>query len=161
MTRRIAEALTLTLVWAALWSDLDLATLVSGLMASALILRLVPPSSFRRLGRAHPGRLLGHIAATVWRLTLSNIEVAREALTPGSRIHEAILAVPIGDVGDELATVISAGISLTPGTVTVGFRPGVVYVHVLHAADLDQTRENLAREVASVRRIFAATESEA
>lgn len=160
MRRRLVELLSLTLVWAALWGDLGVATLSSGLVAAGLILSLVPPSTFGRLGRPRLGRLLIFVGASLWGMVKSNAEVAREALTRGSRIQEAILAVPVGEAGDEIATVIAASISLEPGTVAVGIRPGVVYVHVLHAADLEETRLSLQQRVATVKRIFGESETE-
>lgn len=161
MNRRVIEVLSLTLVWAVLWGHFDLATLLSGAAVSALLLLLVPPSTFGRLGRPRPGRLLIFIGLSLWRLIESNAEVAYEALTRGSRIQEAILAVPVGDAGDEITTIIAASISLEPGTVAVGVRPGVVYVHVLHAADLEQTRQTLRQRVSEVKRIFGDPEPEA
>lgn len=153
MRRKVAEVLSLTLVWAVLWSDLDLATLTSGVVVCVVILWLVPPSTFGRVGRLHPGRTLALVFSTLGRLVTANVVVAREALTGGSSIEEAIIEVDIGDVSEELATLIAVSVSLAPGTVTVDVRPGLIYVHVLHATDIEGARRNLHDLAERVKRL--------
>lgn len=155
MKRRIAEVVSLALVWAIFWADFDVATLASGLAVCIVILVLVPPSTFGQLGRFHPWRTLMFIFSSLGRLIAANAGVAKQALTGGGRtIREAIIEVDIGDVSEEIATVIATSISLSPGTVAVGIRPEAIYVHVLDAADLDAVRERLHGQAKEVKHLF-------
>lgn len=158
MRRRIAEVASLALVWAALWADLDLATLTSGVLVCVIVLWLVPPSTFGRLGRIRPWRSMVFLVSTLGRLVVANFVVAREALRGGRDIQEAIIEVDVGDVSEEVATMIATSISLAPGTVAVGIRPGVIYAHCLHAADLDHERRRLHDQAEEVKGLFVSGE---
>lgn len=159
MRRKLFEVLTLTVVWAVLWGDLDLATAVSGLAVCLLILWQVRPSTFRRVGQLHPGRTVRFVFSTLGRLVIANAQVAWEALKGGRTIHEAIVEVEVGEVSEELATMIVTSVSLRPGTVVVGIRPGYMYVHVLHGSDLEEARRQLRQEAEEVKALVVGERS--
>lgn len=135
----------LLVVWVALWGDVTVANVVSGLVTASLLLVVFPPATARRSGRVRPLPTLRFVAYFAWKLVEASAVVAWEVVTPRSRITEGIVAVPIRGVSDTVATVVANAVSLTPGTLTleVDRDPAVLYVHVLHLRDLDAVRREV------------------
>lgn len=76
-------------------------------------------------------RPLLYIPWLMWQIVRSNIDVARRILSPGVPISPKLIEVPVSQKSD-LGTVIFANsITLTPGTISVRIRDGVILVHAL------------------------------
>lgn len=84
----------------------------------------------------------------VWfagRLVVANAVVAREILTPGSRLAPGIVDLELRCRTTAEIVALANLIILTPGTLTVdiGRDPPTLYVHGMHAADAGAFREQL------------------
>lgn len=146
MSRRFARPGLLAMVvvvWVALWGDLTLANIASGLGVGAVVLTVSPraPGAVR----LHPVAAARFAITFLYKLLEATVVVAWEVLTPRNRIREAIVAVPLGDLPDTVVTVAANAVSLTPGTLTLEVvrEPLVMYVHVLHLDSVAGAREEI------------------
>jgi len=143
----------LTLVWALLWGDLGLASLLSGLGIAIFVVLVARPTGVHgiQLTSFHPVSAVVFLAYFLVQLVKSNLQVAWEVITPRPNMNRAIISVPLHVSTDGLATVVGNAITLTPGTLTVDVRrddpdrPPVLYVHALHFTDVDTLRRNILR----------------
>lgn len=144
MTRSFPLLVWLLVVWFALWEEISVANVVSGL-AVAGVIAFLHPLAGGRAGRFRPvagARLLAYFA---WKLLEATALVAWEVLTPRSHIRQGILAVPLRTTSPAIATLVANMITLTPGTVTIDVDEGGrrLFVHVLHLHDPDAVRRDL------------------
>jgi multicomponent Na+:H+ antiporter subunit E len=147
------RVLILVLVWLALWSDVSIANLLSGLLLAAVIVRLLPTwrhGTFvvRPLHALHFGL---HF---VIKLIQASLVVARIVVLPRDRINTGIVAVPLQSCSAALATLIADTISLTPGTLTLEVRqePLTLFVHALDVRDVQAVQADVRRlEVLAIR----------
>lgn len=156
MSRYIASAAWLVLVWVALWEDLSPASVLGGLLSAGALLavfRLGPAATPNTL---RPLWALRFIAYFLWKLVEASAVVAWEVVTPRNRINEGIVAVTIRGVSDALTTVVANAISLTPGTVTLEVyrHPTTLFVHVLHLHDIEAVRAEIQHLEALAIRAF-------
>ncbi|MEM8875553.1 MAG: Na+/H+ antiporter subunit E [Planctomycetota bacterium] len=117
------------------------ATLISGFVIGFLILN---PISKASTGRAYGGRIIRLIRFGVYFvriLVIANIDVAREVITPGSRLHPRIVRFEVTDLTPVQITVLSNAITLTPGTLVVDVSDKgddgqqFLYIHCMFGAD--------------------------
>ncbi|HSW51160.1 MAG TPA: Na+/H+ antiporter subunit E [Bryobacteraceae bacterium] len=75
----------------------------------------------------------------LWELVLSNMRVARDVLLPVSRLRPAVVAVPLDLKSDWPITLLSALITLTPGTFSLDVSSDrrVLYIHAMHVTDVE------------------------
>lgn len=148
--RRPLTVLWLTLVWLLLWADISWANILSGV---AVAVAVEWTTSRGQTSRYDPDNrpLLNVVAAirfvliVLWKLVQSNLYLAWEILTPGSRITKGIIAVPLRTDSHMAMLAVSDVITITPGTIVVDVTtdPTVLYVHVLHLHDLDRVRQDM------------------
>ena len=76
------------------------------------------------------------LAYFAWALTLANVRVAWEALTPGFSMRAAIVRVRIHTSNDWETMLLANAISLTPGTLSleVSADGRALYIHTLYYA---------------------------
>lgn len=131
--------------WVALWSEFSLANVIWGLVVGALVVVVVPLRASPRRLRVRPVALLWLVVYAAWGLVRASAVVAWEVVTPGSQIHEGIVAAPLRTTSRGVITLIANVISLTPGTITLEVReePPTLYVHVLHLRTLDEARAEI------------------
>ncbi len=144
----VVRVVALVALWLLAWGDASLSRITTGtILAVALLLafpserRDVAPLRVRPLAVA---RLIGYILG---QLVVSNVLVAREILTPGSKVKTGVLAHPLDDASDEVISLIANIIAVTPGTMTVEttLDPNVLYVHFLLLDDVDKARRSIDR----------------
>ena len=91
-------------------------------------------------------------------LTIANLQVAWEIITPGYHMSPRIIRYPVHDLTPVQITTLANAISLTPGTLTVDVDDDgtYLYVHAMYGADrektvasLDELRDRLVEEVFS------------
>ena len=137
----------LAVIWVLLWGSASPANVLSGLAIGTVLVLLVP--GLRRRsgegGRFRPlavARLVGHMLVVTVR---SNVELTREVLSRQSKIRTAIVGVPLPGCSDELLTLISNLLAISPGTMPLELRqdPIVLYVHVLHLTDVEDFRREI------------------
>ena len=137
-------------LWLLLWADLSAANVVSGL-AVAVVVSLAARA--RPLGPDDEAPVLAPLAAlwfVVWvlgKLVQANLSLAWEILTPTNKISTGVVAVPLRTESPLATMVVANVITLTPGTLSIELTgtPPVLYVHVLHLHDVEETRADLLR----------------
>jgi multicomponent Na+:H+ antiporter subunit E len=84
-------------------------------------------------------------------LTLANIAVAHDLLTPRSRLRPGIIRIPLEAETDQEITILANLLTLTPGTTSIDVSEdrSTLYLHVMYL-DKDgpeKTREAIKREM--------------
>lgn len=158
--KRMVSVLWLASIWVVLWGQIDARSLTGGLVLATLLVVGVPSrepivvDAFRPLGVL---RFLIYYAGLVLK---SNAVLAWEIVTPGSRIREGIVAVPLVGASDLVVSLLAHAIGGTPGTLVVDVDRDdrtVLYIHVLHLRSIDQVRQDVLE---LERRLVAAVGSE-
>jgi multicomponent Na+:H+ antiporter subunit E len=96
-------------------------------------------------GWMNPLKLLRFLGFYLRQLTVANLYVAWEIITPQQRLSTGIIAVPMESRTPIEVTLFANLISLTPGTVTIDVDPDahLLYVHGLHVGDPATFRRDL------------------
>jgi multicomponent Na+:H+ antiporter subunit E len=119
--------------------------IVSSLALAAIRARSRPARSFPA------GRFLAYVPWLLGQVFVSNLRVARLALSPRPRLSPRLLRIPAGVTGRPALTLLGCSITLTPGTVTVDASAEGLVVHALDADSArDIERQILARRVQAV-----------
>lgn len=132
--RRVLTAAALTLIWCGLWGSVSLANVASGLALSVVVLAAGRAGAAANPGGIRVGPLLRFAWLVVVDLARSTVDVAVEILTPTDRTGEAIIAVDLPDGASDHLLLLSAAITLSPGTAVVeaDSDAGRLYLHLLH-----------------------------
>lgn len=149
--RRASGLLVWTVVlWVALWHDISVANVASGVVVGVLVLFVsglprTTATGDRDRARFAPlamARLVGYV---VYKLVEANLYLAWEIVTPRNRINVGNVAVPLRTDSSLAAMVVANVITLTPGSMTIesSGTPPVLYVNVMHLHDLEQGRRDL------------------
>jgi multicomponent K+:H+ antiporter subunit E len=90
-----------------------------------------------------PLRVLEYVLLVTWDVVIANLQVAALILGPVSRLRPAFVRVPLDLRTDFAVTVLASTVTLTPGTVSVGFDDDgaggrVLVVHALRCLDADE-----------------------
>ena len=152
---RLLAPLFVLLVWLALWGEVTVANVVSGVLMVALIGLIIRPVPRRHT--LNPLSLVRLLAVFVWRLVTSSMTVVLAVLAPTpARLRSGVVGVSLSQHSQLVATVVADAISLTPGTLTlearypdheddpIGPNP-VLYVHVLGLDDPQEVRDDVAK----------------
>jgi len=161
--RSLGYVVALALIWGLLWGSASPANVLSGLAVGGVLVLLVPGLR-RRSGGGYAfrpvaiARFVGYVLVVTVR---SNVELIKEVLSRSSRIHTAVVGVPLPGCSDELLTLIANLLALSPGTMPLELRsdPNVLYVHVLHMTDVEQVRADIVRLTDLTVRAFASDET--
>lgn len=139
----------LTSIWVLLWGRLSVANVASGVLVATLLLVLYPSgaSTGRPIGRPRPVAFVRLTGSILVQLVVSNAALAREIVTPGSRIRTGVVACPLRTDSERIITFLANVLSLSPGTMPVHVQadPPAIYIHVLHLSHPDATRLQVAR----------------
>ena len=145
MAGRITMLVTL---WLLAWGEISVANVLSGVVVAAALLVAFPPG--RRAGRrlrlspAGIGRLAAYVAV---QLVTSNFVMTREILRRRAAIRPGVLAHRLQQPSEEVVTLMTSVIALSPGTMTVDVdrSSATIYVHFLLLRDVDAARASLDR----------------
>lgn len=150
---RVVRVLVIVAVWLALWSDVSVANLASGLSVATVI--VLGFDTWRHGSLVvRPVRALRFGLWFLYKLVESTWAVVRAVIAPRHRVHTGIIAVPLQGCSDAVATLIADAITLTPGTLTLEVRrePLTLFIHALDTRDLDAIRRDVRTlEVLAVR----------
>ena len=137
--RRVVTTVLLTLVWCGLWGSVSVANVASGLALSIGLLTTGRDAT--SAGRIRIRPLLHFAWLVLGDLARSTIDVALEIVTPNDQTEEAIVAVDLPVTGSEHMLLLSASITLSPGTavVDVDRESGRYYIHLLHGNKRETT----------------------
>jgi len=147
--RRAVTAAGLVMVWCGLWGSVSIANLASGLALSVVVLAADRGPTARHVIRFRP------LPRFAWLVLLdlarSTVSVAIEIVTPNDGTEEVIIAVDLPATGSEHVLLLSASITLSPGTavVDVDRSSGRYYIHLLHGRLSDETAAH-ARKLADL-----------
>ena len=142
MNRPTWVAVACYLAWLAMWGDISVPNILSGIGAVAAVLWIssrLPVSAVRH--RLHPVAmtvLLWHFVRLLW---LSNWTVVKTSLRPTpAALRSAIVAAPLTQRSPLVSTIVANFISLTPGTLTLDVRldepdEAKLFLHVLGFTD--------------------------
>lgn len=133
----------LTVVWVVLFESYDLAAFLGGIVTASLIVLGLPSEGHRGFDAIRPYQVLRFVVYFIGQVFKANAIVAWEVITPGDRVNEGIVEVPVTGASDAVVATLANVISLTPGTLIVEVvrepQP-ILYVHVLHLRDIDAVR---------------------
>ena len=157
---RVVRVGVLVAIWVALWSDLSVANVLSGIVVAGAI--SVGFEGWR------PGSVVvrplraAHFALYfAYKLVQASLVVARTVVAPRDRVSTGIVAIPLLGGSDAIATLVAEAISLTPGTLTleVRRRPLTLFVHALDVRDVEHVRADARRLEVLALRAFAPREA--
>lgn len=136
--------------WVILSGEMD----VFHLSAGALVAGVTAAVAVRAgRGPAFPlGRFLAYVPWLLWQIVVSNLRVAILVLSRRPRIQPAFVRARPSVSGRSALGLVGCSITLTPGTVAVEARPGLLLVHALDAASATEIRGGVIDE--RVARIF-------
>ena len=151
----------LSLVLAAVWLLLQQSVAPAHLLSAALLALGLPWLLHGFLGDAVRPRALREIirlgGVVLWDIVVSNIAVARIALSPRSDPRPAWVAVPLDAEHPTAIALLASIITMTPGTVScvVDEDEGAILVHALDCSDAAAMAAQIKqRYEAPLRRIF-------
>lgn len=140
MSVRIGLNLGLAIVWCLLSGTFTGWNLLAGLLIGLVIISLYSHSGN---GPAYAMRLVNLVRFGFWFTALlirSNIQIAREIVTPGWSQTPRILRYDVHGLTDVQAAVLSSSITLTPGTLAVDISDDgrFLYLHCMYAKDRER-----------------------
>lgn len=138
--------LAVSLVWVFLAGSGTLVNLLVGALIGLLLLSIVT----REQERSFPRRLVAAVrfgARFFAELLVAGVVVAGLTVTPRPRFHPHVIAVPLRVRSDAAISLLSAAITLLPGTVAMGTSEDrrVLYAHAIGTADPAKARDSVVR----------------
>jgi len=145
----VAEVLILiflAFLWVVLTGELTPFNVLVGALLGILFLSVVR----RDRERSFPKRLFGVVRflfSFLLELITANITVALLAIRPHPRFHPHIIAVPLRIQSDGAISLLSATITLLPGTVAMGVSNDkrTLYAHAIGEAEAERSRQSVVR----------------
>lgn len=138
---RFGFNLVLAVVWCLMWGSFSAWNFMGGLAVGAFVL-----TGYSRVAGKSPYMLrLWHLirfgAYFMKILAKSNLQIAKEVVTPGWSQTPRILRYPVGHLTDVQKTSLANAITLTPGTLVVDISPDgqFLYLHCMYAKQREQT----------------------
>ena len=139
------KAIALLVIWMALWGEVSVANLVSGVVLVGLLAVLFPGTQgyghrLRPLGALRLVRaVLGSLMVSAWRVALAVLRPAPD------RVRAEVVSVPLITRSPLVAAVVANSITLTPGTMTVDvdLTELTIQVHVLGRVDHEEFRRSI------------------
>jgi multicomponent Na+:H+ antiporter subunit E len=138
----------LVALWLLAWGQITLANVLSGVAVAAALLVAFPPatqgSGRVRVNPLGLARIAGYVLA---QLVTSNIVMTREILRRRSTIRPGVLSYRLRAPSEEVVTLMTSVIALSPGTMTADVDPGstTIHVHFLFLHDDEAARASLDR----------------
>jgi len=144
--RVVGRIALLVALWLLAWGEVSLANVVSGVAAAAALLVAFPPDrrahARLRFSVTGAGRLAIYV---VVQLVRSNVVMAGQILRPRPDVRPGVIAHRLRQPSEEVVTVMTSVIALSPGTMTVDVDPEstTIYVHFFRLYDVDAARTSL------------------
>jgi multicomponent Na+:H+ antiporter subunit E len=155
---RLAVALgSLTTLWVLLWGSASPANVLSGLLVGVGLIVVLPGlRRHDRPMRVRPIELARLVGFMLVNVVVSNAKIVRDILSPRPRLRTGIAGVPLPQCSEELVTLITNLLALTPGTMPLELRerPRTLYVHFLHLTDVSEARRSVRRLIGLCVRAF-------
>lgn len=138
--------LGMALLWSFLVGQVNAGNLLVGAGIGVLLLSIVQREGERPFAR-RAWALLRFLLSFLWQLLAANVLVALLALRPRPRYHPHVVAVPLRVTSDAAIALLSAAVTLLPGSVAMGVSGdrGLLYAHTILQADPGRARDALRR----------------
>ena len=138
--------LSLALLWSLLSGGVTLVNLLVGALLGAILLSVIQ----RSRGRSFASRLFGiarFVALFVIELVQAGVAVVLLSIRPRPQFHPHVVAVPLRIESDAAISLLSATITLLPGTVAMGTSEDgrTLYAHAIGEADPESSRAGIRR----------------
>lgn len=136
--------IALVIAWMALWGSFEPFYLVTGAFVGGLILYALTRGTNQPFYLRRVAALIRFILIFLWHVSLSNIFVARIALSPRRKIRPGIVAFPLRLTTDGTITVLTHMLTLTPGAVPLDISQDrtEIFIHCLDLNDVEAVRES-------------------
>lgn len=143
--------IALAVVWVLLWDRVSLGNVVNGLIIGAVVTQLFPLPSIQYFGRIHPWPLVQLVTRFLADLVSAAVQIAVATLSMRPAQGGSIVEVRLRTHSEFYMTIVSALVSLVPGSIVVEARRGanVLYVHGFHVTT-PEGMEELRRDVLDV-----------
>ena len=145
MVRRVG---LLVVLWLLAWGEITVANIVSGVAVAALLL-IAFPVRVRGDGSVglNVGGALRLAMYVVAQLVVSNVIMTREILRRQPGGQPGVVSYRLRHPSEQVLTVMTSIISLSPGTMTVDVASDstTVYVHFFNLGDMEAAGAGLAR----------------
>jgi multicomponent Na+:H+ antiporter subunit E len=160
---RIVTGAALVTVWVLLWGTLSWGNVVGGLIVAALVVGFFPLPPVTFAGRIRPVGLLRFALHFVADLVVASVHIAWLAFHIRHTPRSAVVAVRLRVGSDLNLTLVSAAISLVPGSLIIEAdrTTGTLYVHVLGVRDVQGAADVRRRVLELERRLIRAIGSTA
>lgn len=159
--RQLPYAVWLVVLWLALWGQLTMLALVTGVLVGLLVVRMfyLPPAEAP--GRFNPYRFVILAVVFAFDLMRASFHVAWLAIRPRPVAVSAIIQVDLRTRSDLIMALTAEAITLIPGSFVVEVdRPNtIVYLHVLDAKTKDDVEGMRRTVLAQEERIIRAVGS--
>lgn len=138
----------LVILWLLAWGEITVANILSGVAVAAMLLIAFP---VRNRGDRSVGLKVGGavrlVAYVVAQLVVSNVIMTREILRRRPGRQPGVLAYRLRHPSEQVLTLMTSIISLSPGTMTVDVASDstTVYVHFFNLDDIEAAHAGLAR----------------
>ena len=147
--RHLGLVTLLVTLWILAWGEITLANLLSGIVVTVGLLLAFPPRR-RAAGDELRWNAFGVLrlgAYVAIQLVTSNIVMAQQIVRRDTGRRSGVLAHRLQQASDEVATLMSSIIALSPGTMTIDVArdSSVLYVHFFDLRDIDASRAVLVR----------------
>lgn len=146
---RIAGRIALLVaLWLLAWGEASVANVVSGVAVAAALLGAFPPGPRAGGGlRVSPAGALRLAVYVLVQLVISNVVMARQILRRRPDVRPGVLAHRLAQPSEEVVTVMTSVIALSPGTMTVDVdaESRIVFVHFFLLRDVEAARAALRR----------------
>ncbi|HVL98087.1 MAG TPA: Na+/H+ antiporter subunit E [Egibacteraceae bacterium] len=146
MRGRLLFVAWLLVVWLALWGDLSVANVLSGVVVSVALVLLFPHAGPTATGPIRPLPTLVFLGYFLYKLFEASVVVAWEVITPRNEdVNLGIVAIPVTGASPAVTTIVANAVSLVPGTLTLEVQrdPTVLFVHVLHLREIEAVRRDV------------------
>lgn len=155
---RVVAVPSVVFMWCALWRDVSVANVASGLLVALVIVLGRPPVAPRR--RIRPVAALGFVALVAWDLIRSTATVVAEILTPTDRTSERLLPVHLAAEHAHVQHLVLVAVTLTPGTAVVesDTTSRMLLLHLLHGTRAPATAAHVSRLARRAAAAFPAPE---
>lgn len=137
--------LLLSFVWAALFGDFSIASLVVGFAVGYFTLWVMQPVFGESRYCGSFTRMVSLILFFFWELLVSSVQVAWDVITPMQKSQPGIIGVPMEANTDIEITVLANLVSLTPGSLSLDISDDrkTLFVHAMFIDDPELFRQTL------------------
>ena len=150
--------LVLAVLWMMMWEAFDIYSLIAGFLLGYLLLGIVS-RTMEGQGYGTKGWQLVSFGIYFVRILIqSNIQVAKEILTPGLQMTPRFIRYSVEGLTEVQLTSLANAITLTPGTLSVDISDDnkYLYLHCMYAQDrqsaidgIDELRDRMIKELFS------------